>query len=84
MDKIHANIDETYKRLYPNADKVNLDQMQTYMEYGGAPHLDGAYTVFGEMVSGFDVLDKIASTATKPGDRPIADIRMKIRLVKQP
>ena len=84
MDKIHASIDETYKRMYPNADKVNLDQMQTYMEYGGAPHLDGSYTVFGELVSGFDVLDKIATTNTKPGDRPVNDIRMKMRLVPQP
>jgi len=84
MDKIHASIDETYKRMYPNADKVNVDQMQTYMEFGGAPHLDGAYTVFGEMISGFDVLDKIAAAPTKPGDRPISDIRMKVRLIKQP
>jgi cyclophilin family peptidyl-prolyl cis-trans isomerase len=82
MDKIHAGIDEAYKRAYPNADKVNIDQMQTYMEMGGAPHLDGSYTVFGEIVSGFDVLDKIAETSTKPGDRPISDIRMKMRLVK--
>ena len=84
MDKIHASIDETYKRMYPNADKVNIDQIQTYMEYGGAPHLDGSYTVFGELVSGFDVLDKIATTTTKPGDRPVNDIRMKMRLVPQP
>jgi cyclophilin family peptidyl-prolyl cis-trans isomerase len=82
MDKIHAGIDEAYKRAYPNADQVNIDQMQTYMEMGGAPHLDGSYTVFGEIVSGFDVLDKIAETSTKPGDRPISDIRMKMRLVK--
>jgi cyclophilin family peptidyl-prolyl cis-trans isomerase len=52
------------------------------MEMGGAPHLDGSYTVFGEIVSGFDVLDKIAETSTKTGDRPISDIRMKMRLVK--
>jgi cyclophilin family peptidyl-prolyl cis-trans isomerase len=36
--------------------------------------LDGAYTVFGETISGFDVIDKIAATATDAGDRPVKDV----------
>lgn len=81
MDKIHASIDLEYKRRYPNADKLNIDQIQTYMEFGGAPHLDGSYTVFGELISGWEVLDAIANTQTKPGDRPVSDVRMKIKLI---
>lgn len=50
------------------------EQMDTYSTLGGTPHLDGGYTVFGELVSGFDVLDKIATAKTAPGDRPVTDI----------
>jgi peptidylprolyl isomerase len=82
MDQLQKVVDQVYEQKYPNADKVNMDQIQTYVEFGGAPHLDGAYTVFGEMESGFEVLDIIANQATLPGDRPISDIRMKIRILK--
>lgn len=49
-------------------------QKQIYGTVGGTPHLDGGYTVFGELVSGFDVLDKIARTQTAAGDRPVKDM----------
>ncbi|MDZ4667432.1 MAG: peptidylprolyl isomerase [bacterium] len=81
MDKVHVVVDQTYKTMYPDAEKPNQNQVQTYLEFGGAPHLDGSYTVFGELVSGFDVLDAIANTQTKPGDRPVTDLRMKMRLL---
>lgn len=47
-----------------------------YMSLGGTPFLDQGYTVFGQLVEGFDVLDEIASVATNPGDRPIEDIKI--------
>ncbi len=81
MDKVQKVADQAYKTKYPNAENVNNDQIQTYVEFGGAPHLDGAYTVFGELISGWEVLDKIAAAKTRPGDRPIQDIRMKMRLL---
>ncbi len=40
----------------------------------GTPHLDGAYTIFGEVVEGMEVVDKIGNAPTKPGDRPVKDI----------
>lgn len=52
------------------------EQIATYVEKGGYPGLDGAYTVFGELVEGFEVLDKIASVKTAPGDRPEEDVIM--------
>jgi cyclophilin family peptidyl-prolyl cis-trans isomerase len=51
-----------------------------YKTDGGAPHLDQNYTIFGELVSGYDVLDKIANTKTsgrKGGDKPLTDIRIR-------
>lgn len=54
-----------------------------YMTLGGVPRLDGTYTVFGEVIEGLDVVDKIASVETDSTDRPLNDVRiLKIRIVK--
>jgi cyclophilin family peptidyl-prolyl cis-trans isomerase len=62
--------------------RYNPDQRKLYKELGGTPFLDGDYTVFGEVVEGLDVIDKIAVVPTKPGDRPVQDVRMKIRILR--
>ena len=49
---------------------------QVYRTLGGTPHLDQNYTVFGEVVSGIEVVDSIAAVATNPLDRPIQDVRI--------
>jgi peptidyl-prolyl cis-trans isomerase B (cyclophilin B) len=57
-----------------------------YKTLGGVPHLDQAYTVFGEVVEGLDVVDIIATepTSRQPPDRPLKDIHiMKARLIKR-
>ena len=62
---------------------VYSDQaIEDYTTIGGTPHLDGSYTVFGEVVSGLDVVDKIASVQTGPGDKPVNDIKMNITIIK--
>jgi len=53
------------------------EQREAYMIQGGAPHLDGAYTVFGEVVKGMNVVEKIELTPTDNNDRPLKDIRIK-------
>lgn len=56
-------------------------QRQTYTTIGGTPHLDNAYTVFGEVVEGLEVLDKIAATPTGVADRPVEDIPMTVEVL---
>lgn len=55
---------------------------EAYGTIGGTPQLDGDYTVFGRVVEGLDVIDKIASQPTGQADRPLKPIRMKIISVK--
>ncbi|WP_300599435.1 peptidylprolyl isomerase [Niabella sp.] len=60
---------------------------EVYTTIGGTPHLDQNYTVFGQLIKGFDVLDKIAAVPTSKGkdrDRPIRDVRiLKAKMVKR-
>ncbi len=49
---------------------------EKYYEVGGTPALDFKYTVFGQLIEGFDVIDAIANTATLPGDRPVEDVQI--------
>ena len=58
------------------------DQRRIYTTDGGYPSLDGEYTVFGEVVDGMDVVDKIATVETDKYDRPLEDIDMKMKLDK--
>lgn len=52
------------------------EQVQAYTTIGGAPFLDGDYTVFGEVVSGMEVVDKIAAQEKDDNDRPLEDIKI--------
>lgn len=61
--------------------KLTPEQREIYKTIGGTPHLDGAYTVFGEVVEGLDVLDKIAASPTGQADRPIEDIKMTVKML---
>lgn len=58
------------------------EAIEDYNTLGGTPHLDGGYTVFGEVVEGLDVIDKIAAAEVDGRSRPLEDIVMKIELVK--
>lgn len=62
--------------------KYNEAQRKLYKELGGAPFLDNDYTVYGEVVDGFDVVDKIAKVPKDGFDRPTQDVKMKVRILK--
>lgn len=52
------------------------EQVEAYTTVGGTPHLDGQYTVFGEVTEGLDIVGKIQEVATRPGDRPKEDVKI--------
>ena len=77
-----AGLQDLQERLIQEAQdscKVNPvgfteEQTEAYSTLGGTPHLDGQYTVFGEVTEGLDVVEQIQSAATSPDDRPCEDI----------
>jgi peptidyl-prolyl cis-trans isomerase B (cyclophilin B) len=62
--------------------KYTADQIKTYETIGGTPHLDAGYTVFGEVIEGLDVIDKIAAVKTGPGDVPVKPVTMTIKIIE--
>ncbi len=62
--------------------KFSPEKRNAYKTVGGAAHLDGNYTVFGEVTEGLDVIDKLASVPKDQADRPLTDIRMKVSVIK--
>lgn len=69
-----------------NGKAIPANRRSVYSSLGGTPHLDGNYTVFGEVIKGLEVVDSIAATPVnrKLGDRPLQDVHIKkVRLVKR-
>ena len=62
-------------------DGLSAEQIEVYTTVGGTPHLDGQYTVFGEVEQGLDVVEKIQNAATGRADRPIDDIEIKVTMI---
>lgn len=60
------------------------EERAKYKEVGGTPNLDGKYTVFGQIIEGEEIIDKIATveTSKNPRDRPVKDIKMKVKVVR--
>jgi cyclophilin family peptidyl-prolyl cis-trans isomerase len=60
---------------------ITPEQREIYKTLGGTPFLDQQYTVFGEVVEGFEVIDKIAAVQTGPGDKPVKDVVMTVKVL---
>jgi len=63
--------------LLENPFKMSDEDRQTYKTIGGAPHLDGEYTVFGEVIKGMEIIDRIAELETDDSSRPKTDVRIR-------
>lgn len=63
--------------------KLPIAHRQVYKTIGGTPHLDMGYTVFGEVESGLEVVDKIAAAPRDANNRPLTDIRMKMKITRK-
>ncbi len=73
--EVTYQIDSMYTPIFEERRKI-------YSTLGGTPHLDGGYTVFGEVFEGLNIIDSIANVQTAPGDRPLKDIIMSIEILK--
>ena len=72
LDKVQERID----KYTDGAVKLTPEMREVYKTVGGTPHLDGQYTVFGEVISGLDVVDAIQRVPTDSLDRPLQDVRI--------
>lgn len=75
-----SQLDWAQERLdhYTNGKVKMSEEVRTlYKNIGGTPHLDGTYTVFGEVTKGLDVIERIQKATTDANDRPLADIRIR-------
>ena len=79
--RLVAEMEEAYAKA-PVA--LTAEQVNAYTTIGGTPHLDGQYTVYGEVVEGLDVVDRIQNVATGNADRPVQDVRIITMTVIEP
>lgn len=73
------------KQLGISVDRdISPEVVKAYTTIGGTPQLDGQYTVFGKVIKGLDVIDKIAAAPRDMNDRPVEDIRMTVTVEEMP
>lgn len=77
LDALRDKLAEETEKLTANDTTVYTPEMRDlYVREGGTPHLDGTYTVFGRVLEGMDIVDKIQKAETDGNDRPLEDIRI--------
>ena len=77
--RLDSVAEEVMKEILPIPGAV----LETYSTLGGTPHLDGDYTVFGEVVSGMETVEKIQKVETDPSDNPVEPVRIiSMKLIK--
>ena len=87
-DRNRVGLQELQEKLVAEAESkvgksgMTDEQLMIYSTIGGTPHLDGQYTVFGEVEEGLDVVEMIQNSATGRGDRPVDDIEMKMVVIE--
>lgn len=76
---LYTKASETAEAEFP---RYSEQEREAYKN-GGTPHLNGEYTVFGEMIDGWDVLDKLQKVKTNSNDRPVDNLKMDIILIEE-
>ncbi len=84
LQQIYIEMSDTIEKIKQSIPQFQYSnkQKEVYTTFGGTPHLDGNYTVFGEVVEGLEVVDKIAAVKTGEMDKPVKEVKMRIRIVK--
>ena len=84
-DRMITKVQERLDSATNGQVKLTSEMIETYKTVGGTPHLDGQYTVFGEVTEGLDVVDHIQKMATDKNDRPTKDVRiLGVRIISDP
>lgn len=81
QNSIIAQLEDEFKKQ-TDLPKLSAEMKNDYKTLGGTPFLDNEYTVFGEVIEGLEVIDKIAAVKTRSGDRPEVDLKMKIEVIE--
>lgn len=84
-DKRLAKVQERLDSATNGQIKLTPEMIETYKTVGGTPHLDGQYTVFGEVTQGLDIVERIQQVETDKNDRPVNDIRiLSVKIISDP
>lgn len=84
-DRRLASVQERLDSATNGQVKLTPEMIETYKTVGGTPHLDGQYTVFGEITEGLDVVDRIQQMETDKNDRPLKDVRiLRVKIISDP
>lgn len=84
LSELHIQLKDTIEIIKSKLEPYVFteEQINAYTTVGGTPHLDGDYTIFGEVIEGFEVIDKIAAVKTNAMDKPVSDVKMKVKIIK--